>query len=201
MVGVRSPGTSTGIAGVDVVACDQADVECTVRLDSATTDANGLVNLTLPNGFAGYFEVSSADNPPKVIHSLVYSGAPQYGSGGISWSGIAPAALGVVLSLAPASTAGTATLVLQANGCAGTNRGASFSLDPAGGTAFYTRNGVPVVASATVDETDADGAGGFVGVPVGGGVIATWSVHATGQVIQSRAVALRADSVTYDLNW
>jgi hypothetical protein len=66
---------------------------------------------------------------------------------------------------------------------------------------FYLRNGVPTAASASVAETDESGAGGFVNVPVGSGVVATWKVHATGAVIQTASLAVRADSVTYDLNW
>lgn len=52
-------GNGTPIVGASVHACNELDILCSSPLSPATSDDAGIALLTIPGGFAGYYEVEA----------------------------------------------------------------------------------------------------------------------------------------------
>ena len=85
--------TENPYAGSTVRACKRVDLTCASPLDQGTTDANGLVSLTVPAGsvgFDGYIEISGGDNGTdagagSAIYPALWYPVPPYIASG--WRG------------------------------------------------------------------------------------------------------------------
>lgn len=169
-VGGAAVGTSTV---VDV--CDKLDVTCT-NTDPGlpkglNPDANGVVDVAVPEGFDGFVQVTG----PNLVDSRIYVGRPLVGPPPVQEVQVlSPMDLELLATLAgddPDPTRGTA--IVLAIDCSG---------DGAGGVRFETPNAddetlqfylinqsptVPPTATAT----DKDGFGGFFNLPVASAVV------------------------------
>ncbi len=211
--------TQKPVTAADVFAriCAKIDVNCTSPLTSGdagvilSPDANGLLHLTLPNGFDGYVPIdpivpdggapSDAGDagPPNVfVPSLVFFNPPI----------VTDAVYTTIIMVRAAELGGIAQAV-------GTtldpNLGALFmetvdcDLHPAAGVSialdsittttqgFYFKGGLPTLNAPSTDVT---GYAGFVNVPVTTHTV-TGTVAATKQKIGTATVFTRQSTISY----
>ena len=72
---VRFLGES-GVAGMAIRACTALDPECTQPLATATTDADGYANVSVPRGFGGFLDLAPPASFSSMVPSLTYQFPP-----------------------------------------------------------------------------------------------------------------------------
>jgi hypothetical protein len=163
--------------GSTVKACNKLDYSCGVPIAQSTTDANGLVTLTVPAGLAGfdgYLDVtggqiagSESDAGASLFPSIWYP-VPYVVADG--WRGrtllVAESEL-VALTMATGTSLDPTRgqIALNAADCLFTPaEGVSFTLDSSDSqtVSYYFIGGVPVTSAKA---TDSSGIGAFINVP------------------------------------
>jgi hypothetical protein len=170
-----------GIAGLTVVACGKTDFDCaTPRAGPATTGANGIVELPLPDGFFGYTQITGAAYgtvllfaPPVSRDTSLQFPLPQ--------QGITAALLAPIAQPDPSR----GLVIAVPHDCGGTPAaGVELAITPSDGTVpFYFSQKVPAAASSTVTQTDDSGgfaAGGFINAEANTTLTVTATVAADG---------------------
>jgi hypothetical protein len=191
-------------AGVMVKACDKTDLPCTSPYDHSTTDASGLVSLTVPVGtvgFDGYLDMTGGDNGSgSTIFPALWYPIPYVISGG--WRGRSQFVSTNDFPLLAAAT-GAAIDPTRGHFAADADNcnflapsGVSFTADTADGATktFYYVGGVP---STSATQTEGPTAiGGFVNLPARLVLIKGFASGAGGREIAERTFAIRAGSFT-----
>jgi hypothetical protein len=185
----------TPLADLDVQTCAVDDPDCASPLGSATTNASGSVSLTVTTADPVYFEMTG-DGIPTTI---AIPSAP-YGDNFVdSWTIIDSANLVFFISLATLGQDADPTRghvgVRIADCVKAYGPGVEFELDTADGDtslAYFNETGTP---NPSLTATTGFGGAGFANVPVGPAVL-TAKVAATGEVITTRDIFVRADAVT-----
>ncbi|HEU4576943.1 MAG TPA: hypothetical protein VFS67_01720 [Polyangiaceae bacterium] len=145
-----------------VRACNRFDLDCAAPVDGPAEPAqDGLIHLSLPQGFAGFLEITS----PAIVPALYFFNPPLEADRRDQF---------IVVSLDTArALAGSGNVALDAElgmiavrtmDCAGElSGGVEFSNDK-GGVPFAFVDGLPFIGYVV---TNGDGIGGFVNVPPG----------------------------------
>jgi hypothetical protein len=175
--------TEEPFVGSAVKACDKLDYSCSSPIDRSTTDATGLVTLSVPPGLAGfdgYLDVTGGElaGTASDAGSDAGAGAPVFPAiwypvpyvVADGWRGrtvlVAQdefAQLAMATGTSPDATRGQ--VALNAADCLFTPAaGVSFSLDSADSqtVSYYLIGGVPVTSAKA---TDGSGIGAFLNVP------------------------------------
>jgi hypothetical protein len=183
---LNDPSTRSVPPGASVRACNRFDLECaTPVLGPLELSADNLFHLSLPQGFDGFLEITS----PAIIPSLYVFSRPLQTDLDDEF---------IVVSLATArglAASGSVQLdptlglvAVRTRDCLGElTAGVRFSNDK-GGTAFAFVDGLPVVG---YDESNAEGLGGFVNVPLGT-VVLQGQEAMSGRVSGTATVLMRA---------
>lgn len=168
----RRPGVSLTLAVTDIAsrqppeglqarACSRLDVRCEAPLASVTEESSGGMYLTLPQGFDGFIELTSASSVP----ALYFLSRPLEADGHESLFVVSPSALhalgetaGVVLDEA------SGHLLSRAFDCDGAPAEGVGIEGIQGGVPFSFEGGLPRFGS---DVTSSDGLVGYVNVPPG----------------------------------
>ena len=211
--------TQKPVTAADVFAriCAKIDVSCSNPLTSGdagvilSPDANGLLHLTLPNGFDGYVPIdpivpdggapSDAGDagPPNVfVPSLVFFNPPI----------VTDATYTTIVMVRTSELGGIAQIegttidpslgavFMETVDCSvHPAAGVSVSLDSTGTTTqgFYFKGGLPALNAPSTDVT---GYAGFVNVPLGSRTV-TGDVAATKQKIGTATVFTRQSTISY----
>ncbi len=175
-----------------ITACDRIDLVCDPPQYGTKQVANGdLVQLDLPTNFNGYLNVLN----PDLVQAQLYLGQPLTHDT-VGWDLTIPteATLKLLTSSVGHSLDRTAgMLIVIARDCArGPLDGVTFS-NTAGGIPFYFMNMFPY-PDAT--ETLAEGAGGFINIPLGTTIVS--AVHnASMHKLQDSGALLKSGWITY----
>lgn len=167
--------------GVLSKACRSIDPSCGQPVVEATSDAAGMLHLSLPAGFTGYLEVVYEPFFPV----LYYFPAPLLNGAKLPVLNLTPAelitGLGLAVGAAPDPARGHVLLSLKS--CVGTAPGVHLSAPKADASTitYYVQGGIP---SADRDATTEDGSGGFLNFPPGNAAIelSTGSIDALGSL-------------------
>lgn len=186
--------TSLPIPAMAARLCSSVDINCDAPLvDVVPVDADGRMQVTVPSGFLGYFEITAADFMPTLLPI-----GPVVADTNPAAEKIQLARTVVVDSLARAAgfevdpIKGHALSLLAA--CDGFGRaGVSFSHDPATGDEFYLIGLSPDQAAVASD--DSGNSGVFNVEP--GFVNLTSTRHETGEFVGRQRVLIRAGHMTY----
>lgn len=188
---VLDPALQTTPAGLQVRACNRIDVDCmTPALPPTGVSSDGLVHLSLDQGFNGFLEITS----PTIVPFLFFVSRPLQTERQETLFVIGPGSLQALAGagdvvLDPAR----GFLLLRAFDCQGALvTGVQVSND-AGGQPFNFVDGLPNVGA---DVTDANGIVGFVNVPIGS-VVAQGIEPETEQIAGTVNVVVRQGWFTY----
>jgi len=185
-LGLNDPSTRSAPPDASIRACNRFDLQCsTPVLGPLGMSADELFHLSLPQGFDGFLEITS----PAIIPALYVFSRPLQTDVQDEF---------IVVSLATArglAASGSVQLdpmlglmAVRTRDCLGEiSAGVRFSNDK-GGTAFAFVDGLPVVG---YDETNDEGLGGFVNVPLGT-VVVQGQEATSGRVSGTATVLLRA---------
>jgi hypothetical protein len=196
-----APTSYTPVPGLSVQACNILDPQCTKPVTPlvVSNDA-GVANVTLPQSFEGFLQVSGAGALPFTV----YPGQLPAGEStatfplavlGTSETQLLAASLGVPMETNP--DAGVGSVFLQAYDCYDQHAaGVSFSLPIDAGAQtvqWYTSNQLP---SPTATQTDSYGTGGVLNVPAGA-LAATGTVVASNRSLGTTNVIITPGALTY----
>lgn len=154
--------------GILAKACRSIDTSCGSPVTEATSDASGVLHLTLPAGFTGYLEAVAEPFFPM----LYYMPSPLRSGMSLPTLSLTPAeiivGLGLAVGAAPDPERGHVLLSLQS--CLGPAPGVHLNAPRADETtiAYYVQDGIP---SADREVTTAEGSGGFLNFPPGNAVV------------------------------
>ena len=189
---VTASNMAKPIANLSARACPRIDFECATPMsDVATSDAGGIVSLSVPNGFNGYYEVYGLSTyqpyivAANIVHADTSADVP-----------VAPLAV----SAAYAAAGGTkldptmGTLLMTVRNCDnGTAGGVSFDVNSSGVSAgadlVYLVNSLP---TAGAKETDTASGAAVIFNLAPGAVNAEAKVSEGSFTIGSRAALMRA---------
>jgi hypothetical protein len=187
------------LVGASVRPCRKNDLECTLLgVAAQLTDGSGRTTFELPAGFDGYFEGTRADiNPILLFPGPLGRDVELPAVGGVTE---AEAELFASFVQSPGTAGGgpDGAAILSANDCLGSPAaGVSFEVNVQGEVApFFLINGVP---NTTSRETDADGRGGFLGLPEPAFLLFRALRVATGERVGEVSAFTRVDAFTYVL--
>lgn len=192
-------GTGRPLLGATIKLCSRSDIGCTTpRKAGLVPDAtSGIVDVEVESGFSGYFEVTG----PNVQSSLYVVNPPAVTSRRLeAWQVVSPLVFGYLAHAASSTIAidpMLGHLLIGVRDCfyaplAG-NVLVPDRIDPKGGTTgFYMVDDLPDV---TKTSTSAQGAGGFINMPVGFMVVT--SKGPSGQTIATANILVRAGFLSY----
>lgn len=189
--------TRTPPKRLTVKACRSNDVACSSPVDEYSDDEHtGYVQLTLPVGFQGYFELTS-----DLLPTLLYVTKPIVQSAETrAVPLVSEEALRITAEYAGfKQTPDTGLVLLEAVACDSVpGGGVAFKVHDVEADQFYDIDMLPDTnATATeYNETNNTATGGFVNVPAG---FITFSAHlgVNGQELQSFNAMVRANWVTF----
>jgi hypothetical protein len=194
-LGLRDPATQATPPGARVRACNRFDIDCANPVQQATQpSSDGLVHLTLPQGFAGFLEITS----PAIIPALSFFNPPLQTDrqdefivvGLATAQGLA--ASGNVVIDPEMGLLGVRTMDCQGE----LSAGVEFS-NNIGGVPFAFVDGLPVIGYSV---SSAEGLGGFVNVQPGLVVLQGQEVS-SGRVSGTTSMLVRKGWFAYgDLN-
>lgn len=194
--------------GATVKACNKLDFSCATPLDRATSDATGLVSLTVPtgtSGFDGYLDVTGgsvggtgAPAFPAIWYPVPFVVADGWRGRTLLLSADEVVALTMATGTVPDPTRGH--VALNAADCVfGPAAGVSFLVDSADQetVSYYLVGGVPVT---TATATDQSGIGTFLNLPTTAParltVVRAFSGTAGGKSMGSLTFIVRPGTVT-----
>ena len=189
--------------GLSLQACLRADVNCETPFSTATTNANGDANLTLPKGFSGFILMDPPDPGPSASDSerttslLIHEVPPPTLSGPaprtrpLSMASLKALASFVGETLDPEK--GQLTLAMRDCNLQ-IAQGVSISISPNDGIAkpLYLSGSIPDPAATS---TKADGLAGYANVQPGL-VTITATLEATGQKLGEYAAIIKKGRLT-----
>ena len=158
--------TGTTPAALNVRACAKLDVSCSTPLTAAVGIADdGLVHLTVRQGFDGFVELTS----PNIISTLYFLNRPLMRDSAKALATVSTVALGALAAQGNVTLDPTLGHVLvRAFDCFGDPAAGVELWSDVGGLPFVIIAGLPSVG---VQVTTEAGVGGFVNVPVGYAVL------------------------------
>ena len=186
-LGLNDPNTRSSPPDASLRACNRFDLECSAPVAGPLAmDADGLFHLPLPQGFAGYLELTS----PAIIPALYVFSRPLMTDLEDEFIVVSQAtARGLAASGSVQLDPALGLVAVRARDCRGElSGGVQFSNDR-GGVPFAFVDGLPVVG---YDETNDEGLGGFMNVPLGTVVLQGREVT-SGRVSGTATVSLRAN--------
>ena len=185
-------------AVVDV--CDKLDIDC-ANTDpkfpkGLSPDAEGMIDVVVPEGFDGFVRVTSAE----IVDSRIYVGRPIVVAPSVKeiqlLRPIEYEALSIIAGNEPDPTRGTA--IVLAVDCQGIAAGGVHLETPnadSGSTEFYLINQAPTVPP-TATATDKDGFGGFFNLPVSSAVVRAFRAE-DDVFIGESSFQILADTISY----
>ena len=192
---VLDPALQTTPAGLQVRACNRIDVDCmTPALAATGVSSDGLVHLSLDQGFNGFLEITS----PTIVPFLFFVSRPLQTERQETLNVIGPGALQALAGSGDVTINQTlGFLLLRSFDCQGELTPGVAISNGAGGEPFNFVDGLPNVGG---DVTESDGIVGFVNVPTGS-VVAQGIEQNTGALTGTVNVVVRRGWFTYgDLN-
>lgn len=188
-------------ADATVKFCLPLDVECVEPTQTLTPDETGLLEFDLPSSFKGYMELVTPDQPEPaddVMPTLIFFQEPSVIPPGdkliqfISPSAINAIATSADVPLDPSR----GTSILLIHDCAET-RSSGVRFESSSGddetTPFHFKGNLP---DPDAVETDAQGSGGYVNMPVGNFSV-TAHIAESGRFIGATSFLSRAGYLTY----
>lgn len=185
-LGLDDPSTGSSPPDAALRACNRFDLECSQPVAGPLELApDGLFHLPLPQGFEGYLEVTS----PAIIPALYVFSRPLVTDVEDEFIVVNLAtARGLAASGSEQLDPALGLVAVRARDCLGElTAGVRFS-NNRGGTPFAFVDGLPVVG---YDETNAEGLGGFLNVPLGT-VVLQGQEAMSGRLSGTATVLLRA---------
>lgn len=192
---VLDPALQTTPAGLQVRACNRIDVDCMTPAVPATgVSSDGLIHLSLLQGFNGFLEITS----PTIVPFLFFVSRPLETERQETLNVIGPGALQALAGSGDVTiNQALGFLLLRSFDCQGELTSGVAISNGAGGEPFNFVDGLPNVGG---DVTEVDGIVGFVNVPTGS-VVAQGLEPETGKVTGTVNVVVRRGWFTYgDLN-
>jgi len=192
---VVDPALQTTPAGLQVRACNRIDVECANPARPATgMSSDGLVHLSLDQGFNGFLEITS----PSIVPFLFFVSRPLQTERQETLNVIGPGALQALAGVGDVVLDPTlGLLLLRAFDCQGELVSGVQVSNDAGGQPFNFIDGLPSVGN---DVSSLDGIVGYLNVPVGS-VVGQGLELDKGQLTGRVNVVVRRGWFTYgDLN-
>lgn len=184
----------TAIDGATANVCANTDVDCATPADTGTTDAMGMVTLSIPPGAPHYIEFN-ADGYPTHLIFRDGSPPPNWSATTLPLDSAGLDQLVAILGETPDPARGH--LGMQVIDCEGNAApGVIFEVDTADGQSavgYFTTQGLP---NPTLTETTSDGRVGIANVPAGP-FTATAKIAATDEVISTRSGFIRAGAIVY----
>jgi len=184
-----------------IQACNRPDLSCDNPVYGPAMVGNAtLVDLPLPNGFAGYLDISN----PDAVPSQLFLGQPLI-IDTRGWDLTIPSPTNLSLLTASVGHKYDPTkgmIIIIARDCArGPVQHVSFT-NTAGGTPFYFSNMLPLPAQPPCSgpcttETTSEGAGGFINIDVPGTAILSAVFNPTGHKFVDTASQLKAGGISY----
>lgn len=184
-LGLNDPSTRSAPPGASLRACNRFDLDCAQPVSAPVVmGADSLFHLELPQGFDGYLEITS----PAIIPALYVFSRPlrtdledEFIVVGLT------TARGLAASGSQQLDPNLGLVAVRARDCLGElTEGVKFSNDK-GGTAFAFVDGLPVLG---YDETNDEGLGGFLNVPLGT-VVVQGQEAVSGRISGTATVLLR----------
>lgn len=185
-LGLNDPSTRSAPPGAALRACNRFDLECSMpAAGPLELGPDNLFHLELPQGFAGFIELTS----PAIIPALYVFSRPLLTDVEDEFIVVSLAtARGLAASSSVQLDTTLGLVAVRARDCLGElTGGVQFSNDK-GGTAFAFVDGLPVVG---YDETNDEGLGGFLNVPLGT-VVLQGQEAVSGRLSGTATVLLRA---------
>lgn len=182
---LNDPSTGSAPPGASLRACNRFDLECTMpAAGPLELGADNRFHLPLPQSFAGYIELTS----PAIIPAVYVFSRPLMTDVEDEFIVVSlTTARGLAASSSVQLDSTLGLVAVRTRDCLGElSSGVRFSNDK-GGSAFAFVDGLPVVG---YDETNDEGLGGFLNVPLGTVVIQGQEVL-SGRVTGTATVALR----------
>lgn len=185
-LGLNDPSTGGAPPGATLRACNRFDLECAAPVAGPLElGPDNRFHLPLPQSFAGYIELTS----PAIIPALYVFSRPLMTDVEDEFIVVS---LATAQGLAASSSVQLDTMLglvaVRTRDCQGElSSGVRFSNDR-GGTPFAFVDGLPVVG---YDETNEEGLGGFLNVPLGT-VVVQGQEAMSGRLTGTATVALRA---------
>jgi hypothetical protein len=184
-LGLNDPSTRSTPPEARLKACNRFDLECSMPLQGPLEQgADQLFHVSLPQGFDGFLEITS----PAIIPALYVFSRPLQADFQDEFIVVSlTTARGLAASGSVQLDPSLGLIAVRTRDCLGElTAGVRFSNDK-GGTAFAFVDGVPVVG---YDESNAEGIGGFVNVPLGA-VVLQGQEAMSGRVSGTATVLLR----------
>lgn len=159
---LNDPTTQSTPPAASVRACNRFDLDCAAPVDGPAVPAqDGLIHLNLPQGFAGFLEVTS----PAIVPALYFFNPPLETDRQDEFIVVSfDAARGLAGQGNVALDPELGMIAVRTMDCTGElSGGVEFSNDK-GGVPFAFVDGLPVIGYVV---SNGDGIGGFVNVPPG----------------------------------
>lgn len=183
--------TQQPLGEVEANVCGKVDVDCLTPASSTTSDADGLVTLSVSAGFSGFVTLTSPDIVPnRYFFNPIVNADREVASLSLSRP-VARAALLGQLGAMPER----GDILLTANDCqGGPAKGVKFELTPKSDDViqYYLLNGLP---NPDARSTDATGYGGFANVTPG-----TWTISGElpdGRALPPLSLTVAAGTITW----
>ncbi|HKO94441.1 MAG TPA: hypothetical protein VJU61_24975, partial [Polyangiaceae bacterium] len=188
---VLDPALQTTPESLLVRACNRIDVDCmSPALPAAGVSSDGLVHLSLDQGFNGFLEITS----PTIVPFLFFVSRPLQTERQESLNVIGPTTLQALAGSGDVVIDPTlGFLLLRSFDCQGELASGVSVSNGAGGEPFNFVDGLPNVGG---DVTDANGIVGFVNVPTGS-VVGQGLEPDSGQLAGTVNVVVRQGWFTY----
>lgn len=196
-VATRDLVTQMPFANASIKVCRKLDVDCSMPVDTAVTDANGGATFTIGTAaFAGYLLVEADGAVPTLSF---FNPAIDHDQTLPSVSLPSPTAYaGLLFQLGQQPSAGHGNVVISAQDCTGV---------PAAGVHFATSSGDSTTASfysvgvgglptTAATATDAGGYGGLINVPAGA-VTVTGTLESPHADLGTVSLLVREGAITY----
>jgi hypothetical protein len=167
-------GEAISTKGVRIQACDQYDAPdgtCAPVGSPGTTDASGAATLTVPSGFAGYFDATQGD---VIMEELIYESSPIVGDTTIPFviGSFTADYVPLVTSVGGHVHPGTGAIWVNMEDCdVQPAAGVTLSLDSsfsAGTDPFYFVGTAPVATNVQDETSISTGVGDLGQVAIGG---------------------------------
>jgi hypothetical protein len=176
-------------------ACNRFDIDCTAPVQGpATPAADGLMHLELPQGFAGFLEITS----PAIIPALYFFSQPLQTDRQEEFIVVSfDTAVALAASGAVAIDPELGLIAVRTMDCQGVLGGGVEFSNQTGGVPFAFIDGLPAIGYTV---SNREGLGGFVNVPPGLVILEGQEVS-SGQVTGTVSVVVRKGWFSYgDLN-
>jgi hypothetical protein len=191
--------SGSSLKDLTVKVCATSDTTCSSPLSQGTTDAQGLVSLTVPSaveGLGAYFEVTGTDIMPTLAHLNFTDNVKSFKAGAFVspvMSKSTASLLAGVISVTLDSTRGN--ILFQTKDCsdyAFASASVSVDIADAQSTTTYIKGTMP---SKTETVTDPTGRGAVLNVPAGTAVV-TGSLEPAKSTFSKFTVLTRAGYMT-----